>query len=196
MGEIHGILAVADRLIWIQRLPVREETRLAIIQQRRQQNSAVPVAGEVGDLAFRQGCLQPRKHKLSWWELAASDLVANNQRPNQPENEFQISIDDVNVTDVDQLDAIIFNGFQGLRCIFQVVMLIAWPLVPSWLQLFLLQALDQCTQMRSITKVNRQIGDLEKANYFQSLDAADCQLRQNSRLPATRRRVNARSPSF
>lgn len=88
---------------------MREQTRFAVVQEGGKEDTAVPVRGQITDLALRQGSLQPSEHQLPRWELAATDLVAENQRPDQTKNQLQVSIDNVHIANIDQFHAICFD---------------------------------------------------------------------------------------
>jgi hypothetical protein len=137
-----------------------ELTWLAVVEQCREQNAAVPVACEICHATLGQGGLQPRQHELPGRELAPADLVAHDERPDEAEDELEVAIHDVHVANVHELDVVGFDGVESGRGVLQVVMLVLRPLVPRRLQLSLLQRLDQRTEMRSIAKVDRQIGNL------------------------------------
>lgn len=77
---------------------MREKSRPAIIDQGGQENSGVPIRGQIADLAFGQNRLEPCQHQFSGREFGSSDLVSNDQRPDESEDQFQVPVHDVNVS--------------------------------------------------------------------------------------------------
>lgn len=161
LRQIHGVGAVAHTLTRIQAAPVWKQPRLAVVQQCGQINAAIPICGQIGDLAVRQCSLQPGKHELAWREFAASDLIAHNQGPDEAQYQFHIAIDNIHIANVHQLDVIRFDGFECGGCVLQIMMLIRRPAIPGGLKWPCLQTLDESTQTGAIAEIRRPIMHLE-----------------------------------
>ena len=68
-----------------------------MVQESAEVDAIVPVGGEVLDLAVRQDGLQPGQHQLLGREVGSPQLVVGDQRPSQPQDQFQVAIVDVSV---------------------------------------------------------------------------------------------------
>lgn len=74
-----------------------KQTRLAVVEQSRQVDATVPVGGQIMNAALGQSGLQPGEHKFARRELAATDLVAHDQRPDEAKDQLDVAVDNVHV---------------------------------------------------------------------------------------------------
>ncbi len=67
-----------------------------VIHHAANSPSVVPVCGEVADEVFWNDSVDPSQHDLLGGEAMANlDLVARDERPYQPHDQFQVSIVDL-----------------------------------------------------------------------------------------------------
>ena len=82
-------------VVGIEISPVGHQPWLAVVDEGGEEDSVVPVVGEVFELAVGQDGLQPGQHQLFGREVGGAQLIVSNQAPNETQDQFQVAVVDV-----------------------------------------------------------------------------------------------------